>query len=77
VSKAKVSFCNRISKWMDKKELGFMTEGLGKEGKDWQYKTRKNRCAVYVREMEKEEVEKFNMPHWFMWKWATARFCRS
>jgi len=72
-SMEKVSF-NRLSKWMEKKELVQLTVGLGEKGIDWKYTTRGNRCAIFIR--KEEEEDGFGMPHWFMWKWAGVRFNR-
>ena len=71
--KEKVSYGNRISKWLDKKELKVMAEGLDKDGEEWRYgRSRVGKWAIFV---EKEDV--FETPHWFMWKWASRGFCRS
>ena len=77
MSNKKVSSWYQLSNKMEKSQLSDMVKGLGKEGKDWQYRTKNNRCAVYVRELEREEMDEFKIPHWFMWKWASGRFCRA
>ena len=69
--KEKISYGNRISKWLDKKELKVMAEGLDKDGEEWRYGRSKvsKKWAIFL-----HKEEGFEVPHWLWWKYSGWQF---